>query len=71
MAIARPVIDIQDDLLRKAQKATGITKKVEIVDYALKLLLEQKKMEKILELRGKVKWKGDIMIMRRDRQGSR
>jgi Arc/MetJ family transcription regulator len=69
--MSRTVIDIQDDLLRKAQKATGITKKVEIVNYALKRLLEQKEMEKILQLRGKIKWEGDIEKMRRDRRGSR
>ena len=69
--MSRTVIDIQDDLLRKAQKATGITKKVEIVNYALKRLLEQKEIEKVLTLRGKVKWEGDIEKMRRDRRGSR
>lgn len=39
--MSRTVIDIQDDLLRKAQKMTGISKKVEIVNFALKRLLEQ------------------------------
>jgi len=53
--MSRTIIDIQDDLLKKVQKATGITKKVEIVNYALKRLLEQKEMERVLELRGKVK----------------
>ena len=69
--MSRTIIDIQDDLLKKVQKATGITKKVEIVNYALKRLLEQKEMERILELRGKVKWNGDIEEMRRDRHSSR
>jgi len=69
--MSRTVIDIQDDLLRKAQKMTGISKKVEIVNYALKRLLEQKDVERVLELRGKVKWTGNIDEMRRDRRGSR
>ena len=69
--MTRTIIDIQDDLLRKAQKATGITKKVEIVNYALKRLLEQKEMERVLELRGKVKWDGNLEKMRKDRHGSR
>ncbi len=69
--MSRTVIDIQDDLLKKAQKLTGISKKVEIVNYALKRLLEQKEFEKVLELRGRVKWEGDLAEMRRDRRGSR
>lgn len=69
--MSRTVIDIQDDLLRKAQKMTGINKKVEIVNYALKRLLEQKEAEQVLELRGKVKWEGSIEEMRKDRRGSR
>lgn len=69
--MSRTVIDIQDDLLRKAQKVTGISKKVEIVNYALKQLLEQKELEKMLDLRGKVKWEGNLEAMRRDRRGSR
>jgi Arc/MetJ family transcription regulator len=63
-------MDIQDDLLKKLQKATGITKTAEIVNYALKRLLEQKEMERILELRGKVKWDGNIEAMRGGRHGS-
>jgi Arc/MetJ family transcription regulator len=69
--MSRTVIDIQDDLLRKAQKMTGISKKVEIVNYALKRLLEQKEVEQVLELRGKVKWEGNLDEMRKDRRGSR
>ena len=69
--MSRTVIDIQDDLMKKAQKLTGISKKVEIVNYALKRLLEQKEMEQFLDLRGKVKWEGDLAAMRKDRLGSR
>jgi Arc/MetJ family transcription regulator len=69
--MSRTIIDIQDDLLRKVQKVTGITKRAEIVNYALKRLLEQKEMERVLELRGKVKWDGNIEEMRRSRHGSR
>jgi Arc/MetJ family transcription regulator len=69
--MSRTVIDIQDDLLKRAQKLTGISKKVEIVNYALKRLLEQKEIERFLELRGRVKWEGDLAEMRKDRRGSR
>jgi Arc/MetJ family transcription regulator len=69
--MSRTVIDIQDDLLKKAQKITGISKKVALVNYALKRLLEQKEIEQVLELKGKVKWEGNLDEMRRDRRGSR
>ncbi len=65
--MSRTLVDLRDDLVRKAQKMTGLTKKVELVNYALERLIEQKEIEKISTLRGKVKWKGDLKQMRRDR----
>ena len=47
------------------------SKKVEIVNYALKRLLEQKEVEQVLELRGKVQWEGNLDEMRKDRRGPR
>jgi Arc/MetJ family transcription regulator len=69
--MSRTVIDIENDVLKKAQKLTGIQKKVDIVNYALKKLVEQKEIEKILELKGKVKWEGDLKKLRAGRSGSR
>lgn len=63
--MSRTVIDIEDTLLKKAQKLTGINKKVEIVNYAIRKLVEQKEIEKILELKGKVKWEGNLEEMRK------
>ena len=37
--MSRTVIDIEDKFLKKAQKLTGINKKVEIVNYAIKKLI--------------------------------
>jgi Arc/MetJ family transcription regulator len=65
--MSRTVIDIKDDLLEKAKKLTKMTKKVDIVNYALERLVRQKEIEKILELKGKVKWEGNLEEMRRDR----
>ncbi|GAB4535113.1 MAG: hypothetical protein Fur0020_02260 [Thermodesulfovibrionia bacterium] len=41
------------------------------MNYALRRLVEQKEIEKILELKGKVKWEGNLEKMRADRSGSR
>ncbi len=69
--MSRTVIDIEDELLKKAQKLTGINKKVEIVNYDIRKLVEQKEIEKILDLKGKVKWEGNLVEMRKGRSGYR
>ncbi len=69
--MSRTVIDIENDLLKKAQRLTGMSKKVDVVNYALKRLVEQKAIEKVLDLKGKVRWEGSLEEMRRGRSGSR
>lgn len=69
--MSRTVVDIQDDILRKASKLTGIKKKVELVNFALKKLVEQKELEKILDLKGKIKWEGNLEEMRSRHSGTR
>ena len=69
--MSRTVINIEDDVLKKAQKLTGIHKKVDVVNLALKKLVEQKEIEKILALKGKIKWEGNLEVMRAGRSGSR
>jgi Arc/MetJ family transcription regulator len=68
--MARTVLDIDDSLYEQARIVTGLKKKVDIVKYALRHLIEQRDMEKILELRGKVVWEGNLDEMRRGRDGS-
>ncbi|MBI4372097.1 MAG: type II toxin-antitoxin system VapB family antitoxin [Candidatus Omnitrophica bacterium] len=65
--MSRTVVNLQDDLVRKARKLTGLTKKVELVNFALARLIQQKKAEKILDLKGAVKWEGNLKAMRRNR----
>lgn len=69
--MARTVIDIDEKALANAQQLTGLRKKVDVVNYALRKLVEQKEIEKLLELKGKVQWEGDLEEMRRDRRGGR
>jgi Arc/MetJ family transcription regulator len=69
--MARTVIDIDEEIFAKAQRLTGLRKKVDVVNYALKKLVAQKEIEKILELGGKVRWEGDLEEMRKDRHGRR
>lgn len=69
--MSRTVLDIDDSLYEQAKLCTGLKKKVDVVSYALRHLIEQKEMEKILELRGQVAWEGDLEAMRQGRDGSR
>lgn len=60
----RTNIVIDDDLMAKALKATGLTTKREVVEQGLMLLIRLKKQQSIRDLRGKVQWEGDLDEMR-------
>ena len=62
----RTNIVIDDDLMDRVLKVTGIKTKREAVEEGLKLLLRMSAQQKIRELRGKIKWVGDLDEMRRD-----
>ena len=66
MQIMRTNIVIDDALMNEVLEKTGIKTKREAVEEGLKLLLKMKNQEKILELRGKIHWEGDLDEMRRD-----
>lgn len=65
--MSRTVLDLKSDLMRKAQKLTGITKKAELVNFVLEALVRQKEIEEILHLRGRVQWKGSLRKIRANR----
>lgn len=56
----RTNIDIDDAVLREAQRLTGATTKREAVDIALRDLVARHRRAGILGLRGKVRWVGDL-----------
>lgn len=60
----RTNIVIDDELMTKALKASGLRTKKEAVEQGLKLLIRLKAQQGIRELRGKVKWEGDLDEMR-------
>ena len=67
--MARTVVNLNDRLLKKAQRLTGLKKKVDVVNLALERLVRQKDIEKLLELPGNVEWEGDLREMRKNRVG--
>lgn len=56
----RTNIDIDDEVLREAQRLTGASTKREAVDIALRDLVARHQRAGILGLRGKVRWVGDL-----------
>ncbi len=63
----RTNIDIDDAVLRKAQRLIGTRTKRETVDLALHELVARHERLGILALRGRVHWEGDLSESRRGR----
>lgn len=59
--------DIDDDLMAEAAAASAAKTKKEVVEEALRLLVQIRNQEKILPLRGKLHWKGSLEEMRSDK----
>jgi Arc/MetJ family transcription regulator len=62
----RTNIVIDDKLMEEALRISRIKTKKEAVEEGLKLLVQRKKQENIKNLRGKLKWRGDLEKMRID-----
>jgi Arc/MetJ family transcription regulator len=62
----RTNIVIDDKLIAEAIKVTGASTKKEAVELGLKALIQLKRQEQIRGLRGKLKWKDDLDLMRLD-----
>lgn len=60
----RTNIEIDDKLMNTAMSIPGATTKKELVDKALKLWIQFNKQVRLKELKGKIKWEGDLDDMR-------
>jgi Arc/MetJ family transcription regulator len=60
----RTNIVIDDELISKAISLSENKTKKAVVEEALRLLVQFKEQLKIKELRGKLKWEGDLNKMR-------
>lgn len=63
----RTNIEIDEELVRDAMRASGTKTKRAAVEAALRLMVRLKAQEGIRALRGKVEWDGDLDEMRRRR----
>ncbi|MEH6542606.1 MAG: type II toxin-antitoxin system VapB family antitoxin [Porticoccaceae bacterium] len=61
----RTNIEIDENLMNDALKATGLKTKKDVVELGLKTLMILSKQQDIKNLRGQLKWTGDLADMRR------
>lgn len=62
--MARTIVDLDEKMLKKAMKLSGIKVKVTLVNMGLKSLVRHLEQMEILKSKGKVLWEGDLDEMR-------
>lgn len=65
--MGRTVINLKDPLVKEAQKLTGLSKKVDVVNYALEELVKRQRRKGLLKFMGSGCWEGNLEAMRRSR----
>jgi Arc/MetJ family transcription regulator len=58
---------LDDKIVQDCLKATGIKTRRALIDHALRELLRHESQTKILELKGKVHWEGNLNEWRQGR----
>ena len=66
--MGRTNVVLDDDLMDSCLKATGIKTRRALIDHALRELLRHESQKKILELKGRVHWEGDLNKWRKGRE---
>ena len=60
----RTNIDIDDELMESAMKASGLKTKKDTVELGLKTLIQLAKQAQVKSLKGTLTWSGDLDEMR-------
>jgi Arc/MetJ family transcription regulator len=60
----RTNIELDVDLVKKAMEVSHIDTIKEVVHYSLRELIRLNKRRELLNLKGKIKWEGDLNEMR-------
>jgi len=63
----RTNIVLDESLVRRGLKATGLKTRRALVDHALRELVRREKQSGLLALKGGVRWTGNLDAMRRGR----
>jgi Arc/MetJ family transcription regulator len=65
--MGRTNVVLDDELVQECQKLTGIVTRRALIDYALHEVLRRGRQRRLLELKGSVKWEGDLAAWREAR----
>ena len=65
--MGRTNVVLDEELVEKCLKTTGIKTRRALIDHALKELLRRERQKRILKLKGKVEWEGDLDSLRQAR----
>ena len=65
--MGRTNVVLDDDLVTECQKLTGLRTRRALIDHALRQLLRRERQARILDLKGKVRWQGDLASWRKGR----
>ena len=60
-------IDLDEHLVERARQLTGLKTKKEVGNHALSELVRKRDQMRVLDLRGKISWVGDLDTMRQNR----
>ena len=63
----RTNIVLDEKLVGKGMRLTGIGTQKALIDYALRELVRRKEQKSILKLKGKISWEGDLDALRANR----
>jgi Arc/MetJ family transcription regulator len=63
----RTNVEIDDKLMKEAQRLSGLKTKRAVIDAALRMFVRVKRQSDILKLAGKVRWEGNLDEMREGR----
>lgn len=67
LCMKRTNIVLDEELVGKGMRLTGITTQKSLIDHALRELVRRKEQKKILRLKGQVHWEGNLEAMRANR----
>jgi Arc/MetJ family transcription regulator len=63
----RTNVELDEKLVSKAMRLTQLSTKKQVINYALGEIVRRAERKKILNLKGKVKWIGNLDEMRESR----
>jgi Arc/MetJ family transcription regulator len=65
--MGRTNIVLDEELVTECRKLTGIRTRRALVDYALQELRRHRRQRRLLELKGAIRWEGDLKAWRKGR----